>query len=57
LVRSRRGRTSHGGQERSLIFASKIEAINSLLKRLTGLDRLPVRGRPAVFSGILLKVA
>jgi len=36
---------------------SGIEATNSLLKRVTGLDRLRVRGRPAVFSSILLKVA
>jgi hypothetical protein len=34
-----------------------IEATNSMLKRVTGLDRLRVRGRPAVFSSILLKVA
>ena len=27
-----------------------IEATNSMLKRVTGLDRLRVRGRPAVFS-------
>ena len=33
------------------------EATNSMLKRVTGLDRLRVRGRPAVFSSILLKVA
>ena len=36
---------------------SGIEATNSILKRVTGLDRLRVRGRPAVFSSILLKVA
>ena len=36
---------------------SGIEATNSVLKRVTGLDRLRVRGRPAVFSSILLKVA
>ena len=30
-----------------------IEATNSMLKRVTGLDRLRVRGRPAVFSSIL----
>lgn len=34
-----------------------IEAINSMLKRVTGLNRLRVRGRPAVFSSILPKVA
>jgi len=34
-----------------------IEATNSIVKRVTGLDRLRVRGRPAVFSSILLKVA
>ena len=28
-----------------------------MLKRVTGLNRLRVRGRPAVFSSILLKVA
>ena len=36
---------------------SGIEATNSILKRVTGLDRVRVRGRPAVFSTILLKVA
>jgi len=36
---------------------SGIEATNSILKRVTGLDRVRVRGRPAVFSSILLKVA
>jgi hypothetical protein len=34
-----------------------IEATNSMLQRVTGLDRLRVRGRPAVFSSILLNVA
>ena len=34
-----------------------IESTNSILKRVTGLDRLRVRGRPAVYSSILLKVA
>jgi Transposase DDE domain len=34
-----------------------IEATNSMLKRVTGLGRLRVRGRPAVFASILLKVA
>lgn len=34
-----------------------IEATNSLLKRVTGLGRLRVRGRPAVFMSTLLKVA
>ena len=36
---------------------SGIEATNSLLKRVTGLGRLRVRGRPGVFHSILLKVA
>ena len=36
---------------------SGLEATNRILKRVTGLDRLRVRGRPAVFSSILLKVA
>jgi hypothetical protein len=36
---------------------SGIEATNGILKRVTGLGRLRVRGRPAVFSSILLKVA
>lgn len=36
---------------------SGIEATNSILKRVTGMDRLRVRGRPAVFSSLLLKVA
>jgi hypothetical protein len=34
-----------------------IEATNSLLKRVTGLGRLRVRGRPAVFMSTMLKVA
>jgi len=34
-----------------------IEATNSLLKRVTGLGRLRVRGRPAVFMSTLPKVA
>ena len=34
-----------------------MEATNSILKRVTGLHCLLVRGRPAVFSSILLKVA
>ena len=34
-----------------------LEATNSMLKRVTGLDRLRVRGRPVVFSSIMLKVA
>jgi hypothetical protein len=36
---------------------SGIEATNSILKRVTGLDRLRVRGRSAVFMSSLLKVA
>ena len=36
---------------------SGIEATNSLLKRVTGLGRLRVRGSPGVFHSILLKVA
>jgi hypothetical protein len=36
---------------------SGIEATNSCLKQVTGLGRLRVRGRPAVFTSILLKVA
>ena len=36
---------------------SGIESTNSLLKRVTGLGRLRVRGRRAVFASILLKVA
>ncbi|MEZ6126794.1 MAG: transposase [Planctomycetaceae bacterium] len=36
---------------------SGIEATNSLLKRVTGLGRLRVRGRPAMFMSIQLKVA
>jgi len=35
---------------------SGLETTNRILKRVTGLDRLRVRGRPAVFSSILLKV-
>jgi hypothetical protein len=34
-----------------------IEATNAMLKRVTGLGRLRVRGRPAVFTSTLLKVA
>ena len=36
---------------------SGIEATNSLLKRVTGLGRLRVRGKAAVFQTLLLKVA
>jgi hypothetical protein len=36
---------------------SGIEATNSILKRVTGLGRLRVRGSPGVFHSILLKVA
>ena len=36
---------------------SGIEATNSILKRVTGLGRLSVRGSPGVFHSILLKVA
>ena len=36
---------------------SGIEGTNSCLKRVTGLNRLRVRGRPAVFTSTLLKVA
>ena len=36
---------------------SGIEATNSGIKRRTGMGRLRVRGRPAVFNAILLKVA
>jgi hypothetical protein len=36
---------------------SGIEATNSILKRVTGLGRLRVRGGPGVFHSILLKVA
>jgi Transposase DDE domain len=36
---------------------SGIESTNSLLKRVTGLDRLRVRGRKSVFMSIYLKVA
>lgn len=36
---------------------SGIEGTNSSIKRVTGMGRLRVRGRPSVFSSILLKVA
>ncbi|MFN7334076.1 MAG: transposase, partial [bacterium] len=36
---------------------SGIESTNSLLKRVTGLGRLPVRGKASVFQSLLLKVA
>jgi len=36
---------------------SGIEATNSMLKRVTGMGRLRVRGSPSVFHAILLKVA
>jgi hypothetical protein len=36
---------------------SGLEATNSLLKRVTGLGRLRIRGGPGVFHSILLKVA
>ena len=34
---------------------SGIEATNSIIKRVTGMDRLRIRGRPAVFMSILLR--
>jgi hypothetical protein len=49
--------------ERSEEFQKKyrkrggIESTNSLLKRVTGLGRLRVRGRKSVFMSIYLKVA
>jgi hypothetical protein len=36
---------------------SGIESTNSLLKRVTGLGRLRVRGKASVFQSLLLKVA
>ena len=36
---------------------SGIESTNSLLKRVTGLGRLRVRGKASVFHSLLLKVA
>jgi hypothetical protein len=36
---------------------SGIEATNSMLKRVTGMSRLRIRGSPGVFHSILLKVA
>lgn len=36
---------------------SGIESTNSQLKRVTGLGRLRVRGSPAVFTSVLLKIA
>jgi hypothetical protein len=36
---------------------SGIEATNSMLKRVTGMGRLRIRGSPGVFHSILLKVA
>jgi hypothetical protein len=36
---------------------SGIEATNSMLKRVTGIGRLRIRGSPSVFHSILLKVA
>lgn len=36
---------------------SGIESTNSQLKRVTGLGQLRVRGRPAVFMSVLLKIA
>lgn len=55
INRRRREQTTEFRNEYRL--RSGIEATNSILKRVTGLDRLRVRGRPAVFSSILLKVA
>ena len=50
-------------EEETVVFRERyrkrsgIEATNSLAKRVTGLGRLRVRGRPGVFHSILLKVA
>jgi len=55
IVRRRREQTEEFRSKYRV--RSGIEATNSLLKRVTGLGRLRVRGRPAVFMSILLKVA
>ena len=55
INRGRREQTAEFGDQHRV--RSGIKATNSLLKRVTGLDRLRVRGGPAVFSSILLKVA
>jgi hypothetical protein len=55
IQRRRRERTEEFKQKYRL--RSGIESTNSLLKRVTGLGQLRVRGRPAVFMSILLKVA
>ncbi len=50
-------------EEETVVFRERyrkrsgIEATNSLAKRVTGLGRLRVRGRPGVFHSILLKAA
>ncbi len=42
---------------RSCAMSSSSEKTNLLLKRVTGLGRLRVRGRGAVFTSIFLKIA
>ena len=56
LAQRRAEQASEGFREEYRI-RSGIEGTNSCLKRVTGLGRLRIRGRPAVFTSILLKVA
>jgi Transposase DDE domain len=56
LINRRRREQTRAFKDRYRV-RSGIEATNSILKRVTGLARLRPRGRPAVFSSILLKVA
>lgn len=55
LAQRRRDETTEAFKEKYRM-RSGIEATNSGLKRKTGLGRLRVRGRPAVFRAIYLKV-
>ena len=52
----RREETTQAFRDRYRLRAG-IESTNSGLKRRTGLGRLRVRGRPAVFNAIYLKIA
>ena len=56
LARRRAEQTTSAFREEYRI-RSGIEGTNSGLKRVTGLGRLRVRGRPAVFTAMLLKIA
>jgi hypothetical protein len=56
MINRRRTQEGHEFREKYRL-RSGIESTNSILKRVTGMSRLRVRGKAAVFSVMLLKVA